>query len=695
MAYNYSIQFKSLRAGTVYTLSIGGGTGDAIPLSPGAQPFTTEEDNSEDVFTPVRTQSGYLRIVDYGKDANGNAFDWKDLIPATDTSRPVTLSHMIPNPDAGEEGEPEEIEVIDWVGFMQAQTFSGVLYGNPQEREFPVQCPLSVTGGTDINYQQTAIQNFAYLLKQVVDSIPADQRPTSIMIQGGALARTMLLTMIDWQNFANEGDDDVMEARYSMMECLEDMCKYWGWTARICCRTMYLTCADDTAMKYFLTLDATSLATLAGGTSAGTITEGTFLSASISSGFASINNDDTTVRGYNRAEVQADINAADGTVINTDTDLMYRLLSAAGWQNLVEETNGAYRYTVDQLTLNHPTLTFACTEGNATLNYAQLFDRQNDNKAEVSMIRVLKSYNSVTPTVHASVELKYEHVYSKNWLELHADIYRKYTRLDTSGDAAQGTNKMYVRIGIKKTGYQTKWLQANGTWANTNTAIQMSIGNADDRLWFYNPNPVDEPAYVERREIANNLSGTLFVEFLGSADLPEESGQRSFDIANFSVVMYHGDIAAYTYQNHFWWKFENAENVKQTVSYKAKNQNNVKADFNADVIFASDNNTVFGYGLLSNPDRSYFKGIQFAEHGPLVLPEQHLANRAVAYWGQSRRVISVEMESNVYVGAFVGDLTPRHEVTIDSILGHIIAISRQWRDDKVGLTLIEVPDISE
>ena len=53
---NYSITFKSLRAGTVYTLNIGGGTGAAIPLKGGAQPFTTQEDDSDDMFTPIRTQ---------------------------------------------------------------------------------------------------------------------------------------------------------------------------------------------------------------------------------------------------------------------------------------------------------------------------------------------------------------------------------------------------------------------------------------------------------------------------------------------------------------------------------------------------------------------------------------------------------------------------------------------------------------
>ena len=132
MAKNYTVQFKSLRAGTVYTVNVGGGTGTAIALKGGSQPFTTQEDTDEDIFTPIRTQSGYLRIVDDGKDANGNALEanwWKDLIPATDTSRPVTLSHS-------EGGQT----IVDWQGFMQAQTFSGSLYGDPQEREFPVQC---------------------------------------------------------------------------------------------------------------------------------------------------------------------------------------------------------------------------------------------------------------------------------------------------------------------------------------------------------------------------------------------------------------------------------------------------------------------------------------------------------------------------------------------------------------------------
>ena len=112
MAKNYSITFVSLRSATVYTLNIGGGTGAAVPLMGGAQPFITQEDETDDQYRPIRTQSGYLRVLDTGKDANGNAWDWKDLIPDSDTARPVTLTHVSNN-----------TTIIDWVGFMQAQDF--------------------------------------------------------------------------------------------------------------------------------------------------------------------------------------------------------------------------------------------------------------------------------------------------------------------------------------------------------------------------------------------------------------------------------------------------------------------------------------------------------------------------------------------------------------------------------------------
>ena len=156
MAKNYTITFKSLRAGTTYVVNIGGGTGTPVPLMGGAQPFTTQESDDEDMFCPIRTQSGYLRIIDNGKDAVGSAFDWKDLIPATDTSRPVTLTAN---------------GTVVWQGFMQAQDFGSVLYGNPQEREFPVQGLINVVGTNNFD-ASAGIMTVAAVINEIFRDVP-------------------------------------------------------------------------------------------------------------------------------------------------------------------------------------------------------------------------------------------------------------------------------------------------------------------------------------------------------------------------------------------------------------------------------------------------------------------------------------------------------------------------------------------
>ncbi len=127
MAIHWQVKFRSLRANTLYTVNIydSSYSGTPVQLTGAAQPFETQEDDSDDMFMPVRTQSGYLRIVDTGYAADGvTPFNFRDLIPTTDTDRPVTLTD-----DYGE---------VVWQGFMQAQNFGSQLFETPQEREFPL-----------------------------------------------------------------------------------------------------------------------------------------------------------------------------------------------------------------------------------------------------------------------------------------------------------------------------------------------------------------------------------------------------------------------------------------------------------------------------------------------------------------------------------------------------------------------------
>ena len=70
----YTQNFKALN-GTIYTVLVDGVTLSTTPPL-AADPFTTREDDDDDVFKPVRTQSGYLRLQ------STDLATWRSLIPS-------------------------------------------------------------------------------------------------------------------------------------------------------------------------------------------------------------------------------------------------------------------------------------------------------------------------------------------------------------------------------------------------------------------------------------------------------------------------------------------------------------------------------------------------------------------------------------------------------------------------------------
>jgi hypothetical protein len=681
MAKNYTLTFKSLRAGTVYTLNIGGGTGTAVPLKPGAQPFTTEEDENDDQFTPVRTQSGYLRIIDDGKDANNNAFNWKDLIPATDTSRPVTLTHV----SGG-------ATVIDWVGFMQAQDFGSILYGNPQEREFPVQCVLSVICGTDINYDQKEIQNFAYLLKQIVDAIPAAQRPTQIMVQGNTDAQQWLLKRIDWQNFVEEDGNDTLSARFDMMECLEDMCTFWGWTARTCGQIMYLTRSDDASAPSWLTLTYEQLATMAGGTAAGS-TGGSFVTIALSGDiFANTDNEDTVQRGASKAVVKADGNAGSSDM-DFAPDALLEKMKDLGTQGPELYDDKYVVYTNDMMSFTLPFYTGTARANYGSFNIANIKQSLQDEGAETPVIMIKKSFSSANAEAYASMETVYHHCFSDGYIMLKGYTYRKTNKFEdvdereTSMGVKTGNKTMMLRLGIGTTRGTAKWWNGR-QWSDTLTNFVVTIGNSDN---IFRIKVTSGSNYFVNSSIrvASGLVGKVFLDFLGSSDLDDIDGQKSFEISDFEFVFSRNEFYTTPSANggSVLGGLRSGYAVKRDdiCEYKsANNNNNSRDEFNADCIYASDNDMSFGYGVLINADNTYFNGYNYGGLGLLTYPEQHLANRVAAFWATSKRKMRPQLRLNT-----VNMPRPNNKVSLDGTLGHPIAISHQWRDDILTLTILE------
>lgn len=675
MAIHWQVKFRSLRANTLYTVNIydDNHTDTPVQLTGAAQPFETQEDDDEDMFVPIRTQSGYLRIVDDGKDAKGNAWDWKEMIPATDTSRPVTLTAN---------------GSVVWQGFMQAQNFGSTLYGNPQEREFPVQCVLSVLGGSDINYTQTAIQNFAYLLKQIVDAIPSVCRPKEFYIQGGANAQEWLLKRIDWQNFVSE-DADGLTARYTMSQCLEDMCRFWGWTARTKGTTMYLTCADDAAQTTWLKLTYQELGQLATYTS-GTIPGDpsyTFETASLSGDiFASTNNYEYVQRGVKKATVSADGNSAEDEIIKAFPSSVENIMAHNGSYHEQYGTVGI-TYTNDLDSFNVSYLSGSCQSASASFNIASILDSDSANNATVvDVIRIKQSYASGSS--FALLSTKYHHNFPGSGsvrfgrrptgLTLNGIAYVKGQKLEDYDRSGIGNKTMYIRLGIGTDITHAKWFNGLDSWTSTANAFKVTLGNQTKEISTkYDSGHGTTSKKVIPLPTTDILHGCVFVEFLGSDDMPQEgSNPRAFDIADFSLE----------YVTSSEGRTILGDATKDSsATYKSSNGSNMSDEWGTDCIYASQNNLARGYGLVMNPDYSYLETLVFAGSATAKHPEQHLADRVTNFWQTSRRRLEVELRRDL-----IADITPRHKVTIDGMTGYPIAISHEWRDDVTQVTILQL-----
>lgn len=672
----------SLRARTVYTVNVGGGAGAAVALKGGAQPFTTQESDDDDPFCPIRTQTGYLRIVDDGYALDGTTtFDWKDMIPQTGTSRPVTLSHS-------EGGQT----IVDWQGFLQAQTFSGALYGNPQEREFPVQCVLSSLSKYDIPTNETALRNFAYLLRLFITS--SGITVNNIIVQGGADAQQWMLAMVDWRNFMNTGKQ-TYTAKYKFYDILEDICRFWGWTCRTWRQNIYLTCADDTAEQSYLTLTMANLETMAGGTAAGTVTSSipsVTLSGDI---FASTQNDDIQVRGYSKATVKADANK-NTTIFEFAPQSVVDTMEANGYTWVTESGDYGY-FTTQEINSFTSNSLVGGSSGNGAYARRQLFGEETNGEANTIDAMLFKTWADINVhsssdvdnwtfgTPYITLETVFQTAFSSGALKLTGTPFNGSEQLVFSGEP----RVFAACIGIGQSRATAKWLHLNNSpfeleWISTKKMVFISLDFAPT-LWICQPVATLGYIYMiwhlfDKIPVADNLYGYLYIDIFGTMNYAgmKITNNGIWQLANLKVEYTRDKIEV---TSHGAYKITKDRN--STKEYTAENQNANQDKWNADCIFASDNDMEYGYGLMLKGNGEYLKTAPYG--GVQEIPEQHLANRVSAYGATSKRQFMLEVRQNA-----ISQITPINKVSFESTSCQPVSIGHDWRDDVLKIKMIEL-----
>ena len=691
MAIHWQVKFKTLRGGKVLTASVYDNlySGDPIQLNGGAEPFTTEEDNDDDPFKAVRQQTGSLRIVDDGYAADGvTAFNWRDLQPRSDHDRPIILR--------------DENDNILWQGFLQPQNFSGTLYQKTQEREFPVQCALSILGSQFPNTTDQGIVNFAYLLNYLVAMVAAASLTvvafTEIIIQGGADAQRWLSKKFHWANLLSEDNDEGLSPQYDLLTCLEDMCNFWGWQARTQGTRLYLMCQDDPSVQTLLTLSPADLATMATGTVAGTVSDNPFIRKELTGDiFASNDNDDMWLSGPSEVTVKAECNEQ-STAFQFAPPSVRKLMEAAG------------DYTWHHREGDDPQVGFFATplirqftgnimDGTAG-NNAGFCRKQIYSTIEADQPTLIDAFDFVNiqeqDSVKISIQTKRMMSFSKGSLKFSGQVFKLAEVWDSEDD----NDFLKVRIGIGETRESAKWwhisVDLNGNivkgWSTTVNNAVLTIGNGDIKgagLVFSALSPLLFFSYYTFDAIPTDdyMHGYIFVDFLGILWDVIHGDTRDFTVGNFKVE-YSRD-AVYIPANinsEPRARQVKAQDRVSSAEYQSVNENAIKNKQNIDLVYASDNNMKYGFGLVMEPTFEYMQG---ARYGDLVLqhPEQHFADRITAYWNASRRLLTTDLRTDAVEQQ--EPITPLSHMIVGALHYRTLAISHQWRDDVTSVKMIQ------
>lgn len=675
---DYTISFKSLRAGTVYTLNIGSGDDD-VALKGAAQPFVTQEDDDEDMFTPIRTQSGYLRIVDDGSVAG---FNWKNLVPLTAFGKPVALM---------------DGSTVVWQGYIQTQTFSGELYGGTQEREYPVICPLSVLEAKEPSVLERDTKSFAYLLWTILSAAQTTGivEFDNIYFQGGADARSWLQTKIDWKNFHNTDSDGVVSAKYSMYRILEDVCTFWGWTCRTQGKDVYFTCADDSTEQNFLQVTLAQLETL--GANTGSVISRTSVSLS-GDIFASRDNEDYIINGPSRAVVTADVNKQK-TVMNFAPKAYENQMDAGGytWVQGEDDLTGFFTTPIvgalptSGLTTEELVARSLAIGSGSGFCRRQIFESTESTDAEkvdaiVLALKCVKNTDSQSGwSLDQQIEIDtvYPMDYTGGSFKFTGSLFVGCKRY-TDG------NELHMRFGIGSDRDHAKWWYMdpipNGGdiscgWSSTvNRFIARLEGGNIISTAAYHINAAGILTNVDFKSSTipaptSGGYGRLFIDIIGC-------GVQNFTIGDFTVE-FSREVTEIPTNVHAVRPRVMKESRDTSHEYTAVNWNQSKDEWSADCIFASDNNLEYGYGLLLNATGGYVAVVPYGnttEH-----PEQHLANRVSSYWANSKRKLMTDLRFNM-----IPSIRPNNLVSMNGATFYPASISHDWRDDKVTIGLMEL-----
>lgn len=717
MAYTtkYTYTFNSLR-GITYTVNIlvDGFIGTAQRLRPALKPFTVDEDSSDNYFEPLRSQSGYIRIVNEPTDLDGNAFDYKDLIATNVQSHQVQL--LLDN-------------ALVWVGYIKPVVLTSTLFGYRNTVEIPIQCPIAVLKATKLSFD-TQMGTFL-TMGQIIYSMFS--KLNNITWNNVCLTANVLHTYggnswpfpdlnarISMFNFSDNQDPTMAsgstfenynftwEDETPCSEVLEKICQYWGWSLYTRGTDIYLI-APGTVHDYYEIEFSDLSAELSSAipNEAGSPTDIDNLS------YQSTKHTEEYMQGYRKITVEAEANS-DALVFDPMLqDLTYQGFNVVTYK---PRQSGQSRYKGVEAWLANPQ-----QQHKLFLHNCRIFEQPCDLQA-IDKFNVLCFYDSwKVASTDDPEDRKRNEVKNKFNLKQDTCIYARQGTPATPTTAAQLESQTYlamrtlnevvipgsaqlclygsVRIGLnpnqpvqlKYTDYIRMYLKIGNLywtgagWSQNVSVFQVYFTEDWDFLTtraIYNQTTLEDNALypdakgyiIQNDQTRRGVLEVGFLNFPHWRDDIDEDDPHQFDILDFTVKCFNSDTTVQP-KNKSVQKYDGVasdmfQNDKTVTLSMAAGTRNL---YGKGQIFSSRNNNERFGGC-------YYNGV--VQSSPMM-PERYLCTNMQRVFGKCRHRMKIEVSNNNL------HANPLTRFSYNGVNYIMQAAKREFGDDKMVLTLIE------
>lgn len=679
---DWTIPFRS-RAEIGYEIVISG-MSDTRTLTGGVPPLVIDEDDSDDFFEPVRTQTGNLTFWD------NTGSTWSLLASTTAGQHKVTLYRIGAN----------NTRTLTWQGYLSPNSYTGSLTPTPRNYTFNVYCPLQYSEGLFLDYDASGDHGF------LDDSYYGRIAPSVawylykiLLMSGGVWDRIYIQTgglYMEWMNLRlNYGIffDDDHQPRYNNLELLRYICLFYGWQLHVRGSYIYLLSPLDTDtrnedVEYFTMAELEQIAKYNidpqphyeafGGVIALEDYEGYFASTSQT----------LTLRpGWSRCKITSSVKKVDSilgfpdksiTDAARDLTIYGGMYLGDGWYyyKVLGTAGEVYATETAELDIlySHPFF-------NASIEIRDLSPnteystppKRNYNWQSPNLLLLYGTQSQATPLFRLRSLLGYG--FDSGIFVISADIWEDHFTSHDTLDVYPAAGTLFAKFRVGD-----KWWDGSA-WTSTETIFGIPTGTEDPSTTtgkgkILNTRNLNDPypAFDGYGIPVSNTALSGWVELT----ICNVQVNHSHGGANLSGVRMNNVKVEFLQSNSSELYNDEDENVAEVSSGSTFNDEKTY-----DIPFTAYKNNAFGSAIAMLGNNGYCSALHYGQTSEN--PNEHVANIIAGFGSTCRLCAEVELFASV-----LPEFTPMDMMEAGGKTYCVMSRKWNWDDDKINIKAIEI-----